>query len=123
MTLLKNLTQWQAPSGEGYFESSGNVNLTTVSGVPLLTVSGKNLIVAPETYSPKYPTLWTNADVKSDTLWQSPGGATQVVNIGTENITDNLGNLLTDNLGNFIVTTPSYNAPKSDTQWTPMGAS
>jgi hypothetical protein len=113
----KNPTIWRAPSGTGYFSGTGDVDILTESGQSILTESSVDITVEDETYAPKSHTTWTPA-IKNDTSWRPASGQGSTTVVGTENITDNLGNLLTDNLGNFIVTTPSYITGKSKTLWT-----
>jgi len=56
---VKNPTQWQPPSGNGYVVNVGTEFLVTNLGDFLVDNSG-NFLVTTETYAvPKYPTTWT----------------------------------------------------------------
>lgn len=59
--------------------------------------------------------------VKNPTYWEPKSGKGYVITVGTEFITDNLGNFLVDNLGNNLVTTPTYTVPKYATAWSATG--
>lgn len=114
---VRNQTQWAAPSGTGFVTPSDSDDITTQAGTVITTEALDDIIINPETWQPKYQTDWTLAD-KEDTIWQDQ----TVVTVGAENLSTNLSELLTDNLGNYIVTTTTYDTPKSQTVWTASGA-
>lgn len=121
MALVRNPTQWMAPSGTGYFSLNGGLNLTTLAGAELTTLSGTLLLSDTYVYNPKFNTSWASTG-KSNTGWQPVGGVGYVVNVGTETFTDNLGDFLITNSGNNIVTTPTHTTGKNATAWTASGA-
>jgi hypothetical protein len=118
---VKNPSLWTPPSGEGYIIPSTGDPITTQSGVDILTQSKEELIINPNTYSPKYPGAWT-LTTKETTSWTPASGAGYVVNIGNENLETNSDELLITNSGNFLVTNPTYNIPKNPSQWTYTGS-
>jgi hypothetical protein len=119
--LPKNPTAWVNNRIQGALGVSSGSGIQTQSGIQLLTQSGVALLINPDTVTLPAPSAWTPT-VKENTQW-FPANTPNVVNVGTENITDNLGNLFTDNLGNFLVTTPYYETGKNPTAWTATGAS
>lgn len=117
---LKNPTEWQAPSGTGYFAPSSGAALTTLSGSTLTTLSLVSLTIDTEVYSPKFPASWALTG-KNDSQWIPNGGEGYVIDAGALNIVTNSGLFLTDNLGNAIVTTPTYDVPKYPSLWAEAG--
>jgi hypothetical protein len=113
---VRNPTQWQAPSGTGYFSLSGGLNFATIAGAQLTTLAGTLLVTDADVYIPKYQVSWTLTG-RNTTQWE----AGYVTTVGTEDFADNLGNLITDNSGNNIVTTPTYAKSKNATAWTATG--
>jgi hypothetical protein len=55
---------------------------------------------------------------KNLTSWQPLNGKGYIINIGQDNLTDNLSNLLTDNLSNYLVVNPTYTTGLNVTEWT-----
>lgn len=118
---VRNVTQWQAPSGTGYFSGSGGLSITTLSGSTLTTLSGSTLTTDSEVYSPKYNTTWTYT-TKNKSNWNPASGAGYVIATGALNLITNLSQYLITNSGNFIVTNDQYVVPKYQTAWTETGA-
>jgi hypothetical protein len=117
---VRQPTQWQAPSGTGYFNANGGVNLTTLSGSNLTTLSLVQLTTDALTYSPKYASSWT-VSTRNKTSWTPPSGSGYVVQQGTLDLVTNSGAYLVDNLSNNLVTNTTYNKGKFATQWTAVG--
>ena len=112
---VKNPTQWQAPSGTGYFNNTGGKNITTLAGANLTTLALVQLATDTEVYQPKFASSWTSTS-KNKSQWTPGSGAGYVLFV------TNSGNFLITNSGNNIVTNPTYNAPKNASVWTPSGA-
>ena len=117
---VRNLTQWQAPSGTGYVTPSTLADISTQAGVTLSTQSNVNININPNTYKPKFTDSWTKS-TKGTAQWTPPSGGGYVVQQGTLLFTDNLGNFITDNSGNNLVTNTTYDTPKATTAWTASG--
>lgn len=117
MAVVKNITTWVETSRVGDISTSDGGSITLQDGVtPLTTQSLIDIIVNDAVIIPRQTTVWTK-DTKNATSWQPVMGNGSVVTVGTQNITDNSGNLLTDNSGNFIVTTSTYPQGKNVTVW------
>jgi hypothetical protein len=56
------VTIWQPTSGNGEMGASGNVNITTLLGVLITTLSGVQLITDLSTYTPIPTSLWAEND-------------------------------------------------------------
>lgn len=117
---VRNPTQWQAPSGTGYFSPGGGLGLTTLSNSQLVTLAGVSLVTDTDIYTPKSQTAWDIA-TKSDTQWTPLSGKGFVIIGGTLYMTDNSGDYIVTNNGDYLVTTPTYDIPKYATAWSATG--
>lgn len=129
---LRNPTKWYAPLGNGYVNvNSNNIYLnpfgvytpqqiTTQLGVNLLTQSGEELLINPNTFSFKNHDAWVSTN-KSNTGWIPHSGLGHVYSGSTNQITDNLGDFLVTNNSNNIVTTPITVTGKNPTGWNSTG--
>lgn len=115
---IKPLTQWMAPSGTGYFETSGDIDLRTQSGVMLLTQEGIPILLNPEVYEPKFKTTWI-LDSKQDTFWVPPSGTGYITASTGNALTTQSGVDLLTQSGEVITINPDIYIPKSITDWTP----
>lgn len=102
-TVPVNPTLWEL--------TTGLVNVDDEAGLGVLDEMGDSI----------YSESSTISTVSSQTQWVPLSGEGYVINIGFENISDNLNNLLIDNSGNYLVTTSTYDIPKNATVWTPSG--
>lgn len=118
---VKNPTQWQAPSGTGYFNNTGGKNITTLAGANLTTLALVQLTTDVEVYQPKFASTWTLTS-KNKSQWTPGSGAGYVLTVGNELFVTNSGSFLITNSSNNIVTNPTYNTPKNASVWTPSGA-
>lgn len=97
--------------------SSSGADIATISGSVITTLSGTDITIEAETYTPKYPALWSVSS-RNNTSWEEG----TVVTVNNQLFTDNLSNFLVTNAGDNIVTTPTYLANKTPSAWTVSGA-
>lgn len=116
---VRNPTRW-ANKGIGSITPSSGAEITSQSGISLSTQSGVTLTVNDDVYSPPAPAAWTLTPKNTD-QWTPPSGEGYVIQVGSEDLTTNLGEFLVTNAGDNIVTTPTYNVNKYPTEWTESG--
>lgn len=59
MAIIKNLTQWYAPSGTGYFKAGTATAITDQLASNITDQTGASITDNGVTYSNKYLTTWT----------------------------------------------------------------
>jgi hypothetical protein len=113
---VRNPTTWTPPTGSGYVEEQGNLNIITNSGKYITTNSGNKLVTNTTYNIPKFATKYTITSKNPTTFIPS-----YVTDVSQYNIVDQLSNFIVDQLGNFIVSGLISVTPKNSTLWTPSG--